>query len=121
MLPAVSRTGIGAIPALLGRRARMTAIEEFLDAHRRAVAERAAEIFRWIFLVVLLILNNFGGIRFAGAQLFVNVVLLLWAAVNLLVMVLLARGARPGPQFGLTTMVVDILAGAALVYFSTRS
>jgi len=118
VLPAVSQTGIGAIPALLGRRARMTAVEEFLDADRRAVAERVAEIFRWIFLVVLLILNNFGGIRLAGAQLFVNLVLLIWAAGNLLVMVLLTRGYKPGPQFGLATMAVDILAGTALVYFS---
>ena len=96
----------------------MTAVEEFLDADRRAVAERVAEIFRWIFLVVLLILNNFGGIRLAGAQLFVNLVLLIWAAGNLLVMVLLTRGYKPGPQFGLATMAVDILAGTALVYFS---
>jgi diguanylate cyclase (GGDEF)-like protein len=118
VLPAVSRTGIGAISALLGRQARMTAVEEFLDADRRAVAERAAEIFRWTFLVVLLILNNFGGIGLAGAQLFVNVVLLVWAAGNLLVMVLLGRGYKPGAQFGLATMVVDILAGTALVYFS---
>jgi diguanylate cyclase (GGDEF)-like protein len=114
----MSRTGIGAFSKLLGRRARLTAVEEFLDADRRAVAERVAEIFRWIFLVVLVILNNFGGIRFAGAQLVVNVVLLIWAAANLLVMVLLTRGYKPGPQFGLMTMAVDILAGAALVYFS---
>ena len=96
----------------------MTALEEFLDSDRRAVAERVAEIFRWIFLVVLVILNNFGGIRLAGAQLFVNVVLVIWAAANVLVMVVLRRGYKPGPQFGLVTMVVDILAGAALVYFS---
>jgi diguanylate cyclase (GGDEF)-like protein len=96
----------------------MTAVEEFLDSDRRAVAERVAEIFRWIFLVVLVILNNFGGIRFAGAQLLVNVVLVIWAAANLLVMIVLRRGYKPGSQFGLVTMVVDILAGAALVYFS---
>ena len=93
-------------------------MEEFLDADRRAVAERVAEIFRWMFLFILLILNNFGGVRFAGAQLVVNIVLLLWAAGNLVVTVLLVRGYRSGPQFGLATMVVDILAGATLVYFS---
>jgi diguanylate cyclase (GGDEF)-like protein len=109
---------MGAISALLGRQAHVTAVEEFLDADRRAVAERVAEIFRWIFLVVLLVLNNFGGIRFAGAQLVVDGVLGIWALGNLLVTVLLSRGYKPGPQFGLTTMVADILAGAALVYFS---
>jgi diguanylate cyclase (GGDEF)-like protein len=114
----VSRTAIGAISALLGRQARLSAVEEFLDADRRAVAERAAEIFRWMFLVVLLILNNFGGIGLAGAQLFVNVVLLLWALGNLLVTIVLLRGYQPGPQFGLATVAVDILAGTALVYFS---
>jgi diguanylate cyclase (GGDEF)-like protein len=114
----VSRYGIGAISALLGRQARMTAVEEYLDADRRAVAERVAEVFRWIFLLVLLILNNFGGIRFAGAQLVVDVVLGLWAIANLGITILLSRGYKPGPQFGLATMVGDILAGAALVYFS---
>ncbi len=96
----------------------MPAVEEFLDADRRAIAERVAEIFRWMFLFILLVLNNFGGVRFAGAQLVVNGVLLVWAAGNLLVTVLLIRGYRSGPQFGLATMVVDILAGASLVYFS---
>jgi len=71
-----------------------------------------------MFLFILLILNNFGGVRFAGAQLVVNGVLLVWAAGNLVVTVLLVRGYRSGPQFGLATMVVDILAGASLVYFS---
>jgi len=118
VLPLVTGKGIGPIAAALGRRGRMTAVEEFLDADRRALAERVAEIFRWIFLVVLLILNNFGGVRFAGAQLFVNAILLAWAAANLVITILLSRGLKPGPQFGLVTMVGDILAGAALVYFS---
>ena len=114
----MSPGGKAAISALLGRRPRGSALEEFLDADRRAVAERVAEIFRWIFLVVLLILNNFGGVRLVGAQLVVDLVLGVWAAGNLLVTILLSRGYKPGPQFGLATMVGDILAGAALVYFS---
>jgi len=118
VLPLVTGKGIGPIAAALGRRSRTTAVEEFLDADRRALAERVAEIFRWIFLVVLLVLNNFGGLRFAGAQLFVNAILLLWAAANLVITVLLARGYKPGPQFALVTMVGDILAGSALIYFS---
>ena len=56
-----------------------------------------------MFLFILLILNNFGGVRFAGAQLVVNGVLLVWAAGNLVVTVLLVRGYRSGPQFGLAT------------------
>src|SRR5947209_341968 len=60
---------------MLGRQARGRGVEEFLDADRRAVAERVAEIIRWIFLFVLLILNNFGGIHLAGAQLVVEVVI----------------------------------------------
>ncbi len=110
--------GIRTFSALLGRKARLSAIEEFLDADRRVLAERVAEIFRWVFLFVLLIINNFGGLQIAGAQLFVNVVLGVWAAGNVVVTLLLARGYQPGPQFGLLTMVVDILAGAALVFFS---
>ena len=112
------RFGAGVIAVLPGRRAHGTPVEEFLDADRRAIAERVAELFRWIFLSVLLILNNFGGVHFAGAQLVVDLVLGVWALGNLAVTLILARGHRPGPRFGLTTMAGDILAGAALVYFS---
>jgi diguanylate cyclase (GGDEF)-like protein len=109
---------MSAISALLGRQTHVTAVEEFLDADRRAVAERVGEIIRWIFLLILLVLNNFGGIRFAGAQLVVDAVLAIWALGNLGITLLLLRGYKPGPQFGLATMAGDILAGAALVYFS---
>src|SRR5207237_6624714 len=118
VLPLVTGKGFGMLSKLLGRRSRMSAIEEFLDADRRALAERVAEIFRWIFLLILLILNNFGGVRFAGAQLFVNAILLFWALANLVISIVLGRGYKPGPQFGLVTMVGDILAGTALVFFS---
>lgn len=94
-------------------------VDEYLDADRRVVAERVAEIFRWLFIFVLAVLNNFGGLRLAGAQLAVDLVLIAWALVNLLITVLLLRGYQPGPNFGLATLVVDILAGAMLVYFST--
>ena len=92
---------------------------DYLDADRRVVAERVAEIFRWVFLVVLAILNNFGGLQFAGARLFANLVLVVWALANLVITLLLVRGYQPGRQFALTTMVLDMLAGAMLVYFST--
>lgn len=111
-------TRTGYLARLLRRPGRLTAIEEFLDADRRAVAERVAEIFRWVFLFVLAINNNFGGLRFSGTQLFVNLVLLLWAIGNLVVTGLLTRGYKPGPAFGLLTMVGDIVAGSLLVYFS---
>jgi diguanylate cyclase (GGDEF)-like protein len=106
----------------LGRLLRPTSrrgVDEYLDADRRVVAERVAEIFRWLFIFVLAVLNNFGGVRLAGSQLAVDLVLAAWAAVNLLITVLLLRGHQPGPNFGLATLVVDIFAGATLVYFST--
>ena len=92
---------------------------DYLDADRRVVAERVAEIFRWVFLVILAVLNNFGGLQFAGARLFANLVLLIWALANLVITILLVRGYQPGRQFALSTMAIDMLAGAMLVYVST--
>ena len=106
------------IRSLFGWGEAEAAVDEFLDADRRAVGERVAEIFRWLFLIVLTILNNFGGLPSAGGRLFVNALLAGWAVSNLAVTALLLRGHRPGPRFSLATTGLDLLLGAALVYFS---
>ncbi len=77
-----------------------------------------AELFRWLFLVVLAALNNLTMATPAGARPLVNMLLAVWSVANLGIMVLLARGYRPGRQFSLATMAMDIIFGAFLVYYS---
>ena len=97
---------------------RARALDERFDADRRQIGERVAVMFRWIFLAVLGGLINLTSITSLQAKDTVDIVLGLWAAIALVVTVLLFRGYRPGKQFSLTTMTLDILFAAALVYLS---
>src|SRR5690242_2359816 len=97
---------------------RAKAIDATFDADRRRVGERVALVFRWLFLIVLAALNNFNPRVTAEARFEVDVVLFGWAVMNVAVQVLLVRGYRPGKQFSLTTMVLDIFFAAGLVYLS---
>ena len=110
------------IPALVSdprqQEIRARALDERFDADRRQIGERVAVMFRWIFLAVLGGLINLTSITSLQAKDTVDIVLGLWAAIALVVTVLLFRGYRPGKQFSLTTMTLDILFAAALVYLS---
>src|SRR5882762_5094292 len=97
---------------------RAKAIDATLDAERRMVGERAAVLFRWLFLVVLGVLNNVAPGRPNEAQIEVDIILGAWTVVNVVVNVLLVRGYKPGKQFSLTTMTLDIFFAAGLVYLS---
>jgi diguanylate cyclase (GGDEF)-like protein len=97
---------------------RAKAIDATFDADRRRVGERVALVFRWLFLIVLGALNNLNPATGSEAKVTVDVVLFAWAAMNVAVQVALVRGYRPGRQFSLTTMVLDIFFAAALVYLS---
>jgi diguanylate cyclase (GGDEF)-like protein len=97
---------------------RAKAIDATFDADRRRVGERVAVVFRWLFLIVLAALNNFNPRVTAEARFEVDALLFVWAVMNVTVQVILVRGYRPGKQFSLTTMVLDIFFAAALVYLS---
>ncbi len=97
---------------------RAKAIDDAFDADRRRVGERVAVTFRWLFLVVLAVLNNVTPVATTEARVTVDIVLGAWAAFNVVINVLLARGYRPGKQFSLTTMTLDIFFAAGLVYLS---
>src|SRR5256884_2512851 len=97
---------------------RARAIDATLDAERRMVGERAAVLFRWLFLVVLGVRNNVAPGRPNEAQIEVDIILGAWTVVNVVVNVLLVRGYKPGKQFSLTTMTLDIFFAAGLVYLS---
>src|ERR1700730_16177787 len=97
---------------------RAKAIDDALDADRRRVGERVAVTFRWLFLVVLAVLNNVTPVATTEARVTVDIVLGAWAVLNVVINVLLARGYRPGKQFSLTTMTLDIFFAAGLVYLS---
>jgi len=97
---------------------RAKAIDATFDADRRRVGERVALVFRWLFLIVLGALNNLNPGAATEAKVTVDVVLFAWAVMNVVVQVVLVRGYRPGKQFSLTTMVLDIFFAAGLVYLS---
>ena len=97
---------------------RAKAIDDAFDADRRRVGERVAVTFRWLFLVVLAVLNNVTPVATTEARVTVDIVLGAWAVLNVVINVLLARGYRPGKQFSLTTMTLDIFFAAGLVYLS---
>src|SRR2546422_8094014 len=97
---------------------RAKAIDATFDADRRRAGERVALVFRWLFLIVIGALNNLNPNSGAEAKVIIDAVLFGWAVLNVTVQVLLVRGYRPGKQFSLTTMVLDIFFGAAVVYLS---
>src|SRR5438445_398447 len=80
--------------------------------------ERVAVLFRWLFLVVLAVLNNVTPHTSAEDRVTVDIILGAWAAMNIAINVLLLRGYKPGKQFSLSTMTLDILFAAGLVYMS---
>src|SRR5258706_8685728 len=75
-------------------------------------------MFRWIFPAVLGALINLTPVTTIQAKDTVDIVLGFWAVMAGVVRVLLFRGFKPGKQFSLTTMALDILFAAALVYLS---
>jgi diguanylate cyclase (GGDEF)-like protein/putative nucleotidyltransferase with HDIG domain len=97
---------------------RARALDENFDAERRTIGERVAVMFRWIFLAVLGGLINLTSVTSIQAKDTVDLVLAAWAVMALGVTILLFRGYRPGKQFSLTTMTLDILFAAGLVYLS---
>jgi diguanylate cyclase (GGDEF)-like protein len=97
---------------------RAKAIDATFDADRRRVGERVAVVFRWLFLIVLAVLNNVNPHTTTEAKAIIDAVLVGWAAMNVAVNVLLARGYSPGKQFSLTTMALDIFFSVGLVYLS---
>jgi len=97
---------------------RARAMDAKFDADRRRVGERVAVSFRWLFLIVLAVLNNVTTVTSAEARGTVDILLAAWAVMNVAVNVLLARGYQPGKQFSLSTMSLDIFFATGLVYLS---
>jgi hypothetical protein len=79
---------------------RALAIDATFDADRRRVGERVAVVFRWLFLIVLGVLNNVNPHTDANAKVTIDLVLTGWGAMNVIVNVLLAghaaNSASPG-------------------------
>src|SRR6266571_8641548 len=73
---------------------RAKAIDATFDADRRRVGERVAIVFRWLFLVVLGVLNNVNPHTDQEAKVGIDVVLAAWGAMNVIVNVLMARGYK---------------------------
>ena len=71
------------------------------DEDRRRVGERVAVNFRWLFLIVLAVLNNVTTVASLEARGAVDILLGAWAVMNVIVNIMLARGYQPGKQFSL--------------------
>jgi len=97
---------------------RARAIDATFDADRRRVGERVAVVFRWLFLIVLGVLNNVNPHTGPNDKVTIDLILVGWGVMNVVVNVLLVRGYQPGKQFSLSTMTLDILFAASLVYLS---
>src|SRR5258706_5037292 len=108
----------GSTPSKRWQDIRGLAIAGTFDADRRWVGERVAVVFRWLFLVVLGVLNNVNPHTDANEKLTIDFVLAGWGVMNIAVNVLLVRGFEPGKQFSLSTMTLDILFATTLVYLS---
>src|SRR5260370_13435548 len=102
----------------LREKIRARLIDDNLDADRRLIGERVAVLFRWLFLVVLAVLNNVTRHSSTEDRVTVDIVLGAWALMNIALNVLLLRGYKPGKQFSLSTMSLDIFFAAGLVYLS---
>jgi diguanylate cyclase (GGDEF)-like protein/putative nucleotidyltransferase with HDIG domain len=108
----------GTTPSKRWQDLRALAIDEAFDADRRRVGERVAVVFRWLFLVVLGVLNNVNPHTTGSEKVTIDFVLGGWGAMNIAINVVLARGFQPGKQFSLSTMTLDILFATTLVYLS---
>jgi len=108
----------GSTPSKRWQDIRALAIDATFDADRRRVGERVAVVFRWLFLIVLGVLNNVNPHTDANQKVTIDFVLAGWGAMNIGVNVLLVRGYQPGKQFSLSTMTLDILFATTLVYLS---
>jgi diguanylate cyclase (GGDEF)-like protein/putative nucleotidyltransferase with HDIG domain len=100
------------------REVRARALDENFDAQRRQIGERVAVMFRWIFLAVLTALVNLTALTSTSEKVTVDIALGVWAAMNVVVTLILLRGFRPGKQFSLSTMTMDIFFAAGLVYLT---
>jgi diguanylate cyclase (GGDEF)-like protein/putative nucleotidyltransferase with HDIG domain len=100
------------------REVRARALDENFDAQRRQIGERVAVMFRWIFLTVLTALVNLTALTSTSEKVTVDIALGVWAAMNVVVTLILLRGFRPGKQFSLSTMTMDIFFAAGLVYLT---
>jgi diguanylate cyclase (GGDEF)-like protein/putative nucleotidyltransferase with HDIG domain len=100
------------------REVRARALDENFDAQRRQIGERVAVMFRWIFLAVLTALVNLTSLTSTSEKVTVDIALAVWAVMNVVVTLLLLRGFRPGRQFSLSTMTMDIFFAAGLVYLT---
>src|SRR5260370_39915285 len=110
----------GSTPSRRWQDIRALAIDATFDADRPRVGERGAVVFRWLFLIVLSVLNNVNPHTDASEKVTIDFILAGWGVMNVGVHVLLARGFQPGKQFSRPTMTLDIPFADPLRYQSKR-
>jgi diguanylate cyclase (GGDEF)-like protein/putative nucleotidyltransferase with HDIG domain len=101
---------------LLWQDVRARAIDQHLDADRRAVGERVAELFRWLFLVVFAAAINLNGLT--STALVSDGLLVVWTGLNVGQTVLVLRGHRPSHAYSVATLGLDIVFGGVLLHLA---
>lgn len=99
-------------PGMLGE-ARV--IDAYLVRERLRSGERFAELFRWSFIILFLLLDVVQPAGGRSQKILVYALLMLWALVNLIVTIPLLRGYRPNRWFCYATTGVDVMLASALV------
>src|SRR4030088_1696905 len=87
---------------------RAQAIDATFDADRRRVGERVAVVFRWLFLIVLGVLNNVNPHTGPNDKVTIDLILVGWGVMNVVVNVLLVRGYQPGMRVRLSHRTLDL-------------
>jgi diguanylate cyclase (GGDEF)-like protein/putative nucleotidyltransferase with HDIG domain len=100
---------------------RARAIDEHLEADRRRVGERVAEIFRWVAIIILAVVDNTPIADPPVQRVAFNLLLTGWALANLAITYVLVTGYRPGRRLSTATLVMDLAAGAALLFLSNQA
>jgi diguanylate cyclase (GGDEF)-like protein len=93
-------------------------IDRYLIAERLRSGERLAELFRWTFILLFLVLNTLQPTQGKTVEVAIDSFLGLWAAINLYVTYILFRGYRPNRWFCYGMTVVDVALASALIGLS---
>ncbi|OQY26066.1 MAG: hypothetical protein B6I34_00695 [Anaerolineaceae bacterium 4572_32.1] len=106
----------------------MTIVKKFqarwkkaLDLEIEIYGEQVTAIARWLILLLLLVLNNLQPSERWEIMLTDNVLLAVFAALNLIVSLALALGVQPGLAFRRATMAMDIIGVSAAVALGART
>lgn len=91
-----------------------------IETEIHVYGERLTAVARWVILLLLLVTNNIQPGEAWEAVLLNNVILAVFAALNLIVSLALARGVQPGLAFRRATVMMDIIGVSVAVALGSK-